>query len=265
MAKIGFIGMGNMGMAIMKGLLKSMPPEEILFSSAHTDKMEKISKETGVACAASNSECARQVKYLVLAVKPQVLPKVFAEIKDAVTKEQVIISIAAGYSISDLAEGLGGQVRVVRTMPNTPAMVGEGMTGLCYEEALFTEEEKATVEALFTAVGKTEKVEEKLLDVVASASGCSPAYVYMFIEALADGCVKNGLPRQMAYRMAAQAVLGSAKMVLETGKHPGELKDMVCSPGGTTIEGVAALEQGGFRGAIIKACDANYEKNKRLK
>ena len=118
---------------------------------------------------------------------------------------------------------------------------------------------------MFTAVGKTEKVEEKLLDVVASASGCSPAYVYMFIEALADGCVKNGLPRQMAYRMAAQAVLGSAKMVLETGKHPGELKDMVCSPGGTTIEGVAALEQGGFRSAIIKACDANYEKNKRLK
>lgn len=154
---------------------------------------------------------------------------------------------------------------MVRTMPNTPAMVGEGMTGLCYDETLFTDEEKATVEALFTAVGKTEKVEEKLLDVVASASGCSPAYVYMFIEALADGCVKNGLPRQMAYRMAAQAVLGSAKMVLETGKHPGELKDMVCSPGGTTIEGVAALEQGNFRGAIIKACDANYEKNKRLK
>lgn len=265
MAKIGFIGMGNMGTAIMKGLLKTFSPEDILFSSGHEDKMERITKETGVPHAASNAACAKQVKYLVLAVKPQVLPKVFAEIRDIVTKDQVIISIAAGYSISDLTEGLGGNVRVVRSMPNTPAMVGEGMTGVCYDDAMFDEEEKATLEAFFTSFGKMERVEEKLMDVVGSASGCSPAYVYMFIEALADGCVKNGLPRQTAYRMAAQAVLGSAKMVLETGKHPGELKDMVCSPGGTTIEGVAALEEGGFRSAIIKACDANYEKNKRLK
>jgi len=156
-------------------------------------------------------------------------------------------------------------VRVVRSMPNTPAMVGEGMTGVCYEDALFSEEEKNTIEEFFTSFGKMERVEEKLMDVVGSASGCSPAYVYMFIEALADGCVRNGLPRQTAYRMAAQAVLGSAKMVLETGMHPGELKDMVCSPGGTTIEGVAALEEGGFRSAVIKACDANFQKNKKLK
>lgn len=265
MAKIGFIGMGNMGIAIMKGLLKSYAPEEIVFSSGHEDKMEKITKETGVPHVSNNVECAKQVKYLVLAVKPQVLPKVFAEIKDVVTKEQVIISIAAGYTAADLAEGLGGNVRIVRSMPNTPAMVGEGMTGVCYEETEFTEEEKKTIEEFFTSFGKMERVDEKLMDVVGSASGCSPAYVYMFIEALADGCVKNGLPRQTAYRMAAQAVLGSAKMVLETGKHPGELKDMVCSPGGTTIEGVAALEEGGFRSAIIKACDANYQKNKKLK
>lgn len=265
MAKIGFIGMGNMGTAIMKGLLKTFCPEEILFSSAHKEKMEKITAETGVPHAGTNRECAEQVKYLVLAVKPQMLPGVFEEIRDVVTRDQVIISIAAGYTISDLTEGLGGNVRVVRSMPNTPAMVGEGMTGLCYDEELFTEEEKQVVETFFTSFGKMERVEERLMDVVGSASGCSPAYVYMFIEALADGCVKNGLPRQTAYRMAAQAVLGSAKMVLETGKHPGELKDMVCSPGGTTIEGVAALEEGGFRSAIIKACDANYEKNKKLK
>lgn len=265
MAKIGFIGMGNMGTAIMKGLLKTFCPEEILFSSAHKEKMEKITAETGVPHAGTNRECAEQVKYLVLAVKPQMLPGVFDEIRDVVTRDQVIISIAAGYTISDLTEGLGGNVRVVRSMPNTPAMVGEGMTGLCYDEELFTEEEKQVVETFFTSFGKMERVEERLMDVVGSASGCSPAYVYMFIEALADGCVKNGLPRQTAYRMAAQAVLGSAKMVLETGKHPGELKDMVCSPGGTTIEGVAALEEGGFRSAIIKACDANYEKNKKLK
>ena len=121
------------------------------------------------------------------------------------------------------------------------------------------------VEAFFTSFGKMELVDEKLMDVVGSASGCSPAYVYMFIEAMADGCVRNGMPRQAAYRMVSQAVLGSAKMVLETGKHPGELKDMVCSPGGTTIEGLAVLEDCNFRGAIIRACDANYQKNKRLK
>lgn len=265
MAKIGFIGMGNMATAIMKGLLKSYAPEEILFSSAHEEKMAKVTAETGVPHVSSNMECAKQVKYLVLAVKPQVLPNVFAEIKDTVTKDQVIISIAAGYSVADLNEGLGGNVRVVRSMPNTPAMVGEGMTGVCYDAALFTEEEKRTITEIFTSFGKMEIVEEKLMDVVASASGCSPAYVYMFIEALADGCVRNGLPRKMAYNMAAQAVLGSAKMVLETGLHPGELKDMVCSPGGTTIEGLAALEECGFRGAIIKACDANFQKNKKLK
>lgn len=265
MAKIGFIGMGNMAVAIMKGLLKSYVPEDILFSSAHEEKMAKVTAETGVPHVSSNIECAKQVKYLVLAVKPQVLPKVFSEIKDAVTNDQVIISIAAGYSVADLTEGLGGNVRVVRSMPNTPAMVGEGMTGVCYDAALFTEEEKKTVEEIFTSFGKMEIVEEKMMDVVASASGCSPAYVYMFIEALADGCVRNGLPRKMAYNMAAQAVLGSAKMVLETGLHPGELKDMVCSPGGTTIEGLAALEECGFRGAIIKACDANFQKNKKLK
>ena len=265
MEKIGFIGMGNMATAIMKGLLKEFSPEDMIFSSAHEEKMEQVTRETGVPHAGSNAECARQAKYLVLAVKPQVLPRVFGEIKDVVTKDQVIISIAAGYTISDLREGLGGQVRVVRSMPITPAMVGEGMTGVCYDEVLFTQEEKALLHTLFTSFGKMELVEERLMDVVGSASGCSPAYVYMFIEALADGCVKNGLPRQMAYRMAAQAVLGSAKMGLETGKHPGELKDMVCSPGGTTIEGVAALEEGGFRSSIIKACDANYEKNKRLK
>jgi pyrroline-5-carboxylate reductase len=265
MAKIGFIGMGNMGQAIMKGLLKTYSPDELLFSSGHEDKMRKISEETGVPHASCNAECAGGVKYLILAVKPQVLPRVFEEIKNVVTREQVIISIAAGYSIKDISEGLGGNVRVIRSMPNTPAMVGEGMTGVSYDAALFDDEEKETVEALFTSFGKMEIVDEKLMDVVGSASGCSPAYVYMFIEALADGCVRNGLPRQAAYRMAAQAVLGSAKMVLETGKHPGELKDMVCSPGGTTIEGVAVLEESGFRGAIIKACDANYQKNKKLK
>lgn len=265
MAQIGFIGMGNMAGAIMRGILKSFAPEEILFSDVNQEQMEKVTAQTGVSHVSSNVECVKQVKYLILAVKPQMLPGVFAEIKDAVTKEHVVISIAAGYGIADLAAGLGEQARIVRVMPNTPAMVGEGMSGVSYDAALFTDEEKEMVRTIFTSIGKMELVDEKLMDVVASASGCSPAYVYMFIEALADGCVKNGLPRKMAYQMAAQAVLGSAKMVLETGLHPGELKDMVCSPGGTTIEGLAALEECGFRGAIIKACDANFQKNKLLK
>lgn len=265
MAKIGFIGMGNMGTAIMRGLLKTYKPEELLFTSAHEAKMQKITEETGVAHVSTATECAEQVKYLVLAVKPQVLPIIFKELNGKISKDQVVISIAAGYAIADLQAGLGDSARIVRSMPNTPAMVGEGMSGVSYDEALFTDEEKDVIDGFFTSFGKMEKVDEKLMDVVGSASGCSPAYVYMFIEALADGCVKNGLPRQAAYKMVAQAVLGSAKMVLETGKHPGELKDMVCSPGGTTIEGLAALEENGFRGAIIKACDANFEKNKKLK
>lgn len=265
MAKIGFIGMGNMGTAIMRGLLKTYKPEELLFTSVHEAKMQKITEETGVAHVSTATDCAEQVKYLVLAVKPQVLPTVFKELNGKIRKDQVVISIAAGYAIADLQAGLGDSARIVRSMPNTPAMVGEGMSGVSYDEALFTDEEKDVIDGFFTSFGKMEKVDEKLMDVVGSASGCSPAYVYMFIEALADGCVKNGLPRQAAYKMVAQAVLGSAKMVLETGKHPGELKDMVCSPGGTTIEGLAALEENGFRGAIIKACDANFEKNKKLK
>lgn len=265
MVKFGFIGMGNMGYAIMKGLLKSNDAKDILFTDANAARMEAVTKETGVAHVATNAECVKSVKYLIFAVKPQVIPYVFKEIKGLVTKDQIVISIVAGYAVKDLAEGLGEGLRIVHAMPNTPAMVGEGMTGVYYEDSLFAEDEKEVIENFFTSFGKMERIDEKLMDAVGCASGCSPAYVYMFIEALADGCVKHGLPRQTAYRMAAQAVLGSAKMVLETGKHPGELKDMVCSPGGTTIEGLAVLEEGGFRSAIIKACDANYEKNAKLK
>ena len=149
-------------------------------------------------------------------------------------------------------------------MPNTPAMVQEAMSAITPNEHI-TEEETKMVVSLFESFGKAEIVPESLMDAVVGVSGSSPAYVYMFIEAMADAAVNDGMPRAQAYKFAAQSVLGAAKMVLETGKHPGELKDMVCSPGGTTIEGLAALEENGFRGAIIKACDANFEKNKKLK
>lgn len=265
MAKIGFIGMGNMGFAILQGLLKLYRPEDLLFTDVNQERMETVKKQTGVDFVESNAECANQSRIVVLAVKPQYYDAVLKNIKYAVKPEQIVISIAPGITIDSLVKKLGDGKRIVRAMPNTPALLGEGMTGVTYDRGLFTEEEEQEIRAFFQSFGRMEYVEERLMSAVVCASGSSPAYVYMFIEALADGCVKNGLPRQAAYKMVAQAVLGSAKMVLETGKHPGELKDMVCSPGGTTIEGLAALEENGFRGAIIKACDANFEKNKKLK
>ncbi|MBT9775444.1 pyrroline-5-carboxylate reductase [Clostridium sp. MCC353] len=265
MAVIGFIGMGNMGYAIMKGLLKVYPAEDILFTDVNKARMEQVSRETGVRYAESNAECANQVKYLVLAVKPQYYDVVLDQIMNVVKQKHVIISIAPGISIEQLKRKLGVEKRIVRAMPNTPALLGEGMTGVCYDPALFDEEEKETISTFFQSFGKMKIVEERLINAVVCVSGSSPAYVYMFIEALADSAVKYGLPRDAAYEMAAQTLIGSARMVLETGEHPGLLKDRVCSPGGTTIAGVAALEEYGFRNAVMKATDACYEKCSNIK
>lgn len=265
MTKIGFIGMGSMGRAILGGLLNVYAPEEMVFTAAHLEKMEKVTGETGIPHALSNRDCAQRVKYLILAVKPQYFDIIFDEIKEVLTPEQVIISLAPGISISNITERLGRNVRVVRAMPNTPALLGEGMTGVSYRADSYTDEEKKAIEVIFSSCGKMELVEERLMDAVGCVSGSSPAFLYMFIEALADGGVKYGLPRKTAYAMAAQTVLGSAKMVLETGKHPGQLKDEVCSPGGTTIAGVSALEEYGFRNAVIKAADACYDKTQKMK
>ena len=251
MATIGFIGMGNMGSAIMKGLLgHGFSPEELLFTDADPRVCERVSQETGVACTSNNAECAGKVKYLVLAVKPQYYSAVIKEIRTVVCSGQIVISIAPGKSLDYLREMLGDERRYV--------------TGVSYDASAFSDEEKAMLVGFFGSFGKMKLVEERLMDAVACASGSSPAYVYMFIEALADGAVKCGLSRKDAYEMVAQTVLGSAKMVLETGKHPGELKDMVCSPGGTTIAAVEALEQWGFRNAIMKATDACYDRCRSL-
>lgn len=265
MAKIGFIGMGNMGRAILNGLLKVYGPEEMVFTAAHQEKMAEVTAVTRVEHASSNQACAGQVKYLILAVKPQYFDEVFRDIRNVVTKEQVIVSLAPGITAESISTRLGGGVRVVRAMPNTPAMVGEGMTGVSYEADAFDQEEKMEIGRIFSSCGRMELVEERLMDAVGCVSGSSPAFVYMFIEALADSGVKYGLPRKTAYAMAAQTVMGSGKMILETGKHPGQLKDEVCSPGGTTIEGVSALEEQGFRSSVIKAADACYEKTQKLK
>ncbi len=264
MAEIGIIGIGNMGGAILKGLLKEYKKEDLIFTDVNLDKCRQVTEETGVSHGENNAECVKQVKYVVLAVKPQYFPPVLAGIRGVVTKEQVVISIAPGITTDQLREQLGEEIRVVRAMPNTPALLGEGMTGVCFLEKEFSPEEKKSIENIFRSLGKVRIVEERLMNAVVCVSGSSPAYVYMFIEALADSAVKYGLPRDAAYEMAAQTVLGSAKMVLETGIHPGALKDQVCSPGGTTIAAVSALEEYGFRNAVIKAADACFSKCEKI-
>lgn len=265
MAKIGFIGMGNMGYSMLKGVLNYLNPQDIIFTCLSSEKKEKISNETGVRYAESNAECANSAKYIILAVKPQVYNTVLKNIQNVITEESVIISLAPGITIAAIKEELGADIKVVRAMPNTPALVGEGMTGICYENGELDFAEKEFVEQFFNSFGKVVTVPEKLMSGVVCASGSSPAYVYMFIEALSDSVVKYGIPRQEAYKLVAQTVLGSAKMVLETGEHPGKLKDNVCSPAGTTIQGVAALEEFGFRNAIIKATDKCFEACNKIK
>lgn len=264
MAKIGIIGIGNMGFAILKGLLNVYEKEDIIFTDVNESRCAQITEETGVAHAGNNAGCAGSAKYIVLAVKPQYFNPVLLDIRNVVTEKNVIISIAPGITTAQLKEKLGDEKRVVRAMPNTPALLGEGMTGVCYDEGALTEEEKHAIADIFRSLGKMRIVEERLMNAVVCVSGSSPAYVYMFIEALADSAVKYGLPRDAAYEMAAQTVLGSAKMVLETGEHPGALKDKVCSPGGTTIAAVSALEEFGFRNAVIKAADACFKKCEKL-
>ena len=263
MAKIGFIGMGNMGSAILNGLLRVYKPEDLLFTAAHKEKMEAVTAKTGVVHAASNAECAKQSEYVILAVKPQYFETVFEEIRPVLKEDQIVISLAPGQTIASLTERLGGKVRVVRTMPNTPALVGEGITAVC-PNANVGEEDLKQVCDILESFGKAEVISEKIMDAVIAVSGSSPAYVFLFIEAMADAAVAEGMPRAQAYQFAAQSVLGSAKMVLETGKHPGELKDMVCSPAGTTIDAVRVLEEGGLRGIVMDAMHACAEKNRNM-
>lgn len=265
MPKIGFIGMGNMGYAMLKGALRVFSPDDLSFTDVNQEQCQKVSLETGISIFNSNAECANHNKYIILAVKPQYYEAVIKNIKYVITEEQVIISIAPGITIEELTSKLGTDKRIIRLMPNTPALVGVGMTGITYNKDIFKTEEIETVTKLLNSFGKVEYVEERLMNAVTCASGSSPAYAYIFIEALADSVVKYGLPRDKAYEFAAQTLKGAAEMVLTTKEHPGKLKDQVCSPGGTTIEGVAALEEYGFRNAIMKATDACYAKAEKMK
>ena len=263
--KLGFIGTGNMAGAIMGGIIQKQifRPEEIIGSDVSKKGRERVREQYGIAVTAENREVAEKAEILILSVKPQFYPEVIAEIRECIKPEQLIITIAPGKTLEWLQEQFGRRVKLVRTMPNTPAMVGEGMTAVCCSEEV-TEEELEKVMNILVAFGKAEIVPERLMDVVVSVSGSSPAYVFILIEAMADAAVADGMPRAQAYAFAAQAVYGSAKMVLETGKHPGELKDMVCSPAGTTIEAVRVLEEKGMRSAVIEAMKACTEKSRNL-
>ena len=263
--KLGFIGTGNMAGAIMGGIIKKgiIAPEEIIGSDIMEAGRERAKKEHGIHVTADNIEVTQKAEVLVLSVKPQFYAQTIAEIKDAVREDQLIITIAPGKTLAWLEEQFGKPVRIVRTMPNTPALVGEGMTAACPNQYV-TEKDKAYALKLLGAFGKVEVVPEHMIDAVVAVSGSSPAYVFMLIEAMADGAVAEGMPRAQAYEFAAQAVYGSAKMVLETKKHPGELKDMVCSPAGTTIQAVRVLEEKGMRSAVIEAMKACVKKGREM-
>ncbi len=272
--KIGFIGCGNMGKAILGGLIASgqVLPGQIWVYTPSPDKVAALHDQFGinaaesaqeVNAAESAQEVAQIADIIFAAVKPGIMIKVLSEITSSLNKDSLVVSIAEGITLDQLARALGHDRKIIRAMPNTPALVNAGMTSET-PNALVTPEDTADVLNIFRCFGEAEVIAEPMIHPVVGVSGSSPAYVFMFIEAMADAAVLGGMPRAQAYKFAAQAVMGSAKMVLETGEHPGALKDMVCSPGGTTIEAVRVLEEKGFRAAVIEAMTKCMEKSEKL-
>ncbi len=263
MISFGFIGCGNMGGTLAIAVAKST--ENVAVSDRSAEAVNNITAACG-AKASSNTEIAEQAQFVVLGVKPQVLPTVLAEIAPVLkarTDRFVLISMAAGVKIETVTATVGAQVPIIRIMPNTPAAIGKGTILYTCNDAV-TEEEKKEFESAFTPAGEIIEIAEGLIDAASAVSGCGPAFAYLFIEALADGGVRCGLPRDLAQKLAAQTVSGSADMVLLSGKHPGALKDAVCSPAGSTIEGVEALEKGAFRGVTAEAVTTAFKRTKEL-
>ncbi len=255
-----------MGYPLLKGGAELAGRENVTFFTPFPEEMEEVKRKSGVEYSNSIEELCTDCENIVICVKPQMLKQVYSELEKVALRGRTIISIAAGVSTASLYEGIRQDIRIARVMPNTPAMVGEGMSCICFADYSggFTDEQKKDVTDLFEKVGKIEILSEELMNAAICANGSSPAYVFMFIEALADSVVKYGIPRKTAYKLASQTVLGSAKLALESGEHPGELKDKVCSPGGTTIVAVEALEEYGFRNAVMKATDACFQKGVEL-
>jgi pyrroline-5-carboxylate reductase len=262
---VGFLGAGQMATALAAGWSRAglLHATASRASDPFPAARAKFEQATGVKAVATNAEVVAACDVLVLAVKPQVMAAVLAEVRLHIGPHHLVVSIAAGVTLKTLAEGLGPQTRLVRVMPNTPCLVGASATGYAAGPTA-TEADVALVGKLFGAVGKAFPLSEPLLDAVTGLSGSGPAFVYVLIEALADGGVRVGLPRDVAQALAAQTVFGAAKMVLETGQHPAALKDAVASPGGTTIAGLHALERAGFRAALIDAVEAATRRAEEL-
>jgi pyrroline-5-carboxylate reductase len=263
--KIGFLGAGKMALALAKGILKAglVRAENLISSDPVEAARNTFTKETGGRSTSSNIEVVKFASVLVVAVKPDQVNELLQEIKSQFTSKHLLISIAAGVPITRFETALGPESRVVRVMPNAPALVGASATGFALGKGV-QGEDGDLAQKIFSSVGVAFKVKESLLDAVTGLSGSGPAYGFLLIEALSDGGVAAGLPRDVATRLAAQTLLGSARMVLETGQHPGALKDMVTSPAGTTVEGLHELERAGVRGALISAVRAAAEKSKKL-
>ena len=260
--RYGFIGCGNMGGAIARAVCGAVGGENVILANKTRKKAEILAQE--LQCGVGTNEEAAQCDFVFLGVKPHLMEGMLSELRPALLNNQnaVLVTMAAGLTTSRIREMAGTDNPVIRMMPNTPAAVGEGMIQYCMLD-VDKETEQAFLQAMARS-GRLDSVEERLIDAATSVSGCGPAFAYQFIEALADGGVACGLPRGKAMEYAAQMLLGSAKMVLESGKHPGELKDAVCSPGGSTIQGVRALEEGAFRGTVMDAVIAAYEKTKNM-
>jgi len=262
---VGFLGAGRMATALAKGFVRAglVTAKQIIATDPSASACAAFAKEVGAKTTAYNPDAAKFAEVLVLAVKPDQVSPALAEIRDHFTERHLLISIAAGVTLARLESGLGAAARLVRVMPNTPALVGASATAFALGKSALPED-AALAQKLFSAVGLAFQLKESHLDAVTGLSGSGPAYVYLFIEGLSDGGVAAGLPRDVATQLAAQTVLGGARMVLETGQHPGALKDMVTSPGGTTIEGLHELEKGKLRATLISAVRAATEKSKKL-
>jgi pyrroline-5-carboxylate reductase len=260
-----FLGAGNMARALLRGCLvrAGLAPEHLAATDVSPAALAQLTAEHAIRTFASNAEATAWASVIVLAVKPQVLPAVLFEIAPAITPDKLVISIVAGVPSERIVEQLGGHARVVRAMPNTPAIVGEGATAIVGGRDA-APEDLAVAEELFRSVGIVVRVAESMMDAVTGLSGSGPAYAFMAIEALSDAGVRAGLPRDVALKLSAQTLLGAAKLAIETGEHPGRLKDMVTSPAGTTIAGVAALERAGFRHALLAAVEAATARSKEL-
>jgi pyrroline-5-carboxylate reductase len=263
--RVGFIGAGNMTEALIAGLLhaKLLPSAGLLASDIIDSRLTWLEYTYKIGTIRSNRAVAQGADILVLAVEPQILDEVLSQIADAVRPQSLVISVAAGYPIARIARSLPGVDRIIRSMPNTPSLVGEGVTALAYDDRL-PSQNAAVARALFESVGRVVRVEERWLDAVTGLSGSGPAYIYVMIEALADGGVKMGLPRETAELLAAQTVWGAARLVLDTHLHPGMLKDRVASPGGTSVAGLHELERGGLRAALMSAVEVAAQRSHEL-